>query len=97
MPANLSKLALGGIDAKDLIWTLELEPFSTFSYSVMRQNIFSLCETQNHEKMRKSIIYLEAPKQPTKSQLEQLRNRFSNELKVLNEEQKEAVLKSILA
>lgn len=45
MPANLSKVALGGIDAKELIWTLELEPFSTFSYSVMRQNIFSLCET----------------------------------------------------
>jgi len=44
MPQNLAKIALGGQDAKDFMWTLELEPFSTFSYSVMRNNIFSLCE-----------------------------------------------------
>jgi hypothetical protein len=43
MPRNLSKLALGGTDAKDFKWTLELEPFSTFSYSVMRNNIFAIC------------------------------------------------------
>lgn len=76
MPANLSKIALGGQDAKDLIWTLELEPFSTFSYSVMRQNIFSLCEIADYEKMRNSIIYLEAPKQPTMSQLKKLHAQF---------------------
>ena len=65
MPNNLYKLALGGQDARDLIWTLELEPFSTFSYSVMRNNIFSLCEIQDYERMRNSIIYLEAPRQPS--------------------------------
>jgi len=43
MPTNLSPTALGGTKAQELIWTLELEPFSTFSYSVMRNNIFSLC------------------------------------------------------
>ena len=62
MPNNLSKIALGGTDPKDMKWTLELEPFSTFSYSVMRQNIFSLCEIEAYEKMRNSIIYLRAPK-----------------------------------
>ena len=69
MPQNLSKIALGGVDAKDFLWTLELEPFSTFSYSVMRNNIFSLCEHQEYEKMRNSIIYLEAPRQPNNQQL----------------------------
>ena len=40
MPNNLSPTALGGTKPQDLVWTLELEPFSTFSYSVMRNNIF---------------------------------------------------------
>lgn len=97
MPNNLYKLALGGQDARDLIWTLELEPFSTFSYSVMRNNIFSLCEIQDYERMRNSIIYLEAPRQPSNHQLNQLHARFHDELRVLNEEQQVAVLKSILA
>ena len=65
MPDNISTVALGNKDATELVWTLELEPFSTFSYSVMRNNIFSLCEIQEHEQMRNSIIYLQAPKQPT--------------------------------
>jgi hypothetical protein len=29
---NLSKDSLGGKDPKDFEWTLEIEPFSTFSY-----------------------------------------------------------------
>ena len=30
------EIALGGHSPKDFVWTLELEPFSTFSYAVMR-------------------------------------------------------------
>lgn len=86
MPQNLAKIALGGQDAKDFMWTLELEPFSTFSYSVMRNNIFSLCENLDFTKMRNSIIYLEPPRTPTNAQLNQLHSRFHDELKVLNEE-----------
>lgn len=40
MPNNFSTDALGGKDPMDLNWYLEVEPFSSFSYSVMRNNIF---------------------------------------------------------
>lgn len=39
MPSNISQEALGGKDPKDLEWTIEIEPFSTFSYSIMRNNV----------------------------------------------------------
>lgn len=97
MPNNLSSLALGGRDPKNLAWTLELEPFSTFSYSVMRNNIFTLCVKDEYSKMRESIIYHQAPKNPSLEQVNDLHKRFKTELKVLNEEQQIAVLKSILA
>ena len=97
MPENLSELALGGHDARDLVWTLELEPFSTFSYSVMRNNIFSLCIVEDFQKMRDSIIYLQAPKTPSIQAFNDLHKRFRHELQVLNEEQQKAVLKSIMA
>lgn len=40
---NISQLALGGRDPYLLDWVLEIEPFSQFSYAMMRQNILSLC------------------------------------------------------
>jgi hypothetical protein len=41
--SNITKLALGGRDPYQLEWILEIEPFSQFSYAMMRQNILSLC------------------------------------------------------
>ena len=87
MPANLSSIALGGQSAKMHEWTLELEPFSTFSYSVMRNNIFSICVKDDFSKMRDSIIYLQPPRTPTIHQFNDLHRRFKHELGVLNEEQ----------
>jgi predicted ATP-dependent serine protease len=87
MPSNLTPEALGGLNAKDLDWTLELEPFSTFSYSVMRNNIFALCVDDNFTKMRDAIIYMKAPKNPQLEQVNELHRRFRKELKVLNPEQ----------
>ena len=43
MPENIDQNALGGKSPKELLWTVELEPFSTFTYSVMRNNILALC------------------------------------------------------
>ena len=63
MPNNLSQIALGGHKPSDFSWTLELEPFSTFSYSVMRNNIFQICVDENYAKMRESIIYQQSPKE----------------------------------
>ena len=97
MPNNLSETALGGHKPSDCLWTLELEPFSTFSYSVMRNNIFSLCVDESYSKMRESIIYQLAPKAVSHEQVNELHKRFKHELKVLNEEQQIAALKSILA
>ena len=48
-------------------------------------------------KMRESIIYQLAPKSASLEQVNELHRRFKDELKVLNEEQQIAVLKSILA
>ena len=80
MPANMSTVALGGQSAKEHDWTLELEPFSTFSYSVMRNNIFSLCVVEEFQKMRDSIIYLQAPKNPSIQSINDLHKRFRHEL-----------------
>lgn len=33
---NITKLALGGRDPYELEWTLDVEPFSQFSYAMMR-------------------------------------------------------------
>lgn len=62
MPNNLSEAALGGRTAQMMSWTLELEPFSTFSYSVMRNNVFSICVEDQYAEIRKSIIDLKPPK-----------------------------------
>lgn len=72
MPNNLSPTALGGSKPQDLVWTLELEPFSTFSYSVMRNNIFSLCIMDEFQKMRESIIYQKAPINPSVDTINEL-------------------------
>ena len=97
MPNNISATALGGHDPRSFVWTLEVEPFSTFSYSVMRNNIFQLCVHEDFAKMRESIIYQQAPKNPSYEQVNELHRRFRRELSVLNEEQQIAVLKSIIA
>ena len=39
-PKNFTVVALGGKSPEEFSWSLELEQFSTFSYSVMRQNVF---------------------------------------------------------
>jgi hypothetical protein len=43
MPNNISFAALGGQHPTEFEWTLEIEPFSSFSFAVMRNNIFQLC------------------------------------------------------
>jgi hypothetical protein len=40
MPNNICKEALGGKDPMELEWCLELEPFSMFSFNIMRNNVF---------------------------------------------------------
>lgn len=47
--------------------------------------------------MRESIIYQLPPKNSNLDAVNELHRRFKDELKVLNEEQQIAVLKSILA
>jgi len=55
---NISQVALGGVRAEEFSWTLEIESFSSFSYTMMRQNIFSLCIDDKYARLRDSIIYL---------------------------------------
>jgi hypothetical protein len=43
---NVSQLGLGGRDPYLLEWTLEVEPFSQYSFAMMRQNVLSLCGDQ---------------------------------------------------
>lgn len=72
MPSNLSKDALGGRDPFSLEWTLEIEPFSTFSYSIMRNNILKLSLSDKFESMRDSIIYMKPPKEPKLDQINEI-------------------------
>jgi len=78
--------ALGGKNPEILEWTLEIEPFSTFSYAVMRNNIFALCVDEKYLAMRNAIIYKLAPELPDKSEYDRLVVEFKEELSVLNEE-----------
>lgn len=44
MSHNFSKEALGGLDPfSDVLWTIETEALSSFSYSLMRSNVLALC------------------------------------------------------
>ena len=70
--SNFGKDALGGRDFKQLDWTIEIEPFSTFSYSVMRNNILSLCIDDNHSLKRDAILYLKAPSIPSLKEYEDI-------------------------
>jgi hypothetical protein len=64
MPTNFTQLALGGRDPLSLMWQIELEPYSTFSYGIMRNNIMQVSINPKHKEMRDSIIYQAAPQLP---------------------------------
>ena len=64
MLANLRAVALGGESPQSLYWTLEVEPFSTFSYSLMRTNILDLCIDDKFVTHRDAIISLYPPLTP---------------------------------
>ena len=97
MPQNFSESAFGGHQPSEFSWTIEKEPFSTFGYSLMRNNVFSLCEKADNERMRDSIINCDAPLEPPKDAYIELLNRFRNKLSVLNPDQQCAVARGILA
>ena len=40
MPNNFSQLALGGRDPTELMWQIEIEPFSSYGSGIMRNNVF---------------------------------------------------------
>jgi len=86
MTSNFSVDALGGRDPMELDWYLEVEPFSSFSYSVMRNNILQVCLKDSQLAIRESIIYLKPPSDPLLVQIKELQSRFSNLLTLLNEE-----------
>jgi len=60
----MSREALGGLDPYDLDWTIEIEAFSQFSYSIMRNNVFSLCVDTQYDLHRKYLVRMEEPKLP---------------------------------
>lgn len=55
---NITQLSLGGRDPLKLGWTLDVEPFSQFSYAMMRQNVLSLCTDDRYYAIRQSIVYM---------------------------------------
>ena len=97
MPVNLSKAALGGVDPQDFSWTIEVEPFSQFSYNIMRTNILEVCLNPKHKGIKDAIITLMPPSKAVPSRISELQLSFGPLLSTLNDEQQMAVLKSILA
>lgn len=62
MPNNLSYNSLGELDPKsDLLWTIETEALSSFSYSLMRSNILALCVEGIFARHRQLLIELQPP------------------------------------
>ena len=83
---NISQLALGGRDPYNLDWVLEIEPFSQFSYAMMRQNILSLCIEEPFHNLRDSIIYLKPQPLINDDEITLLKSCHESEIKNLNED-----------
>jgi|LauGreDrversion4_2_1035121.scaffolds.fasta_scaffold85808_4 hypothetical protein len=47
---NLSRIAMGGLEYKEVEWWIEMETFQTFMFNIMRYNIQNLCITPENEK-----------------------------------------------
>jgi len=93
---NLTPLALGGRDPKELDWSIEVEPFSNFSFQMMRSNILSLCTDDQFSNIRDSVVFLKPPPQPLPEEIELLHTSYEDQLKDLNPDQAKCVLKSLL-
>lgn len=63
----------------------------------MRNNVLQLCINDRYKQMRDSIIYMQPPKEPAVQKIEEMLKSFKKELSILNEEQKIAVIKSVLS
>lgn len=53
---NMDKLAMGGLEYKEIEWWVEMESFSTYTFNIMRYNLQKLCITNSNEKFRDLII-----------------------------------------
>ena len=69
----------------------------TFTYSLMRTNILTLCLDDEYTELRDAIIEEHPPSAPNKPEYLKLQTRFKEELSSLNPDQQIAVLNCILA
>lgn len=96
MPNNLSYDSLGELDPKsDLLWTIETEALSSFSYSLMRSNILALCVEDPFVRLRQLLIELQPPIVQEKQIYIEAQKEHKEELKGLNSEQRQAVVKAL--
>ncbi len=85
MPNNLSYDSLGNLDPKsDLLWNIETEALSSFSYSLMRSNILALCVEEPFERLRQLLIEGQIPKQKEKQAFIDAQKLYKEEMKGLN-------------
>jgi hypothetical protein len=49
-------------------------------YSILRNNVISLCKTKTFEKWREKLLYFKAPKQTDEFTFNELYARFSQDL-----------------
>jgi hypothetical protein len=59
---NILEPALNGRSWKDIIWSLKIEPFSAFSFNMMRTNIYLLCSLAENARKREILIKGASPK-----------------------------------
>jgi len=76
MLANFGTEANGGLNLKELEWTIEKEAASKSSYAMKRNNVFAVCSDEAYGCLRDAIIYMKAQPIPSESDRDALRIRF---------------------
>ena len=94
---NILSDALGENNWNDLKWEIQKEPFSNYSFSVMRNSIFQLCNDPNLLFLRNIIIGKSKPQKDLMFNKKKFTEKHSTILEKLSEEQQNAVISSMRA
>ena len=94
---NILSPALGGRKWSELRWEIQKEPFSNYSYSVMRSSVFQLIDNEDLSYLRRIVIEGKRPTKNLKFKVKEFKEENKEILNNLSKEQEFAVVKSLQA
>jgi ABC-type multidrug transport system fused ATPase/permease subunit len=94
---NILPEALGGNEWEEIEWEIKKEPFSNYSFSVMRSSIFRLVDEDRLEYLREIVVYNHPPSYDSNLTEDKFKEDHKSILQDLSDEQAKATYKSIKA